>query len=281
MATLFDTRMFSVINLDSSIEGGALLWWFISGTETPVDTYSNVDLTIANENPVPADANGRFPTIWLAPGSYKYALTKADGTPADPITTQDPFIASSLPPDIDAGLSAFLSGDAPLPLVNGGTGDTTILPISNGGTGSQTAADARTALGLGTVALTAATGAEIIAGTVTGKYIDPAGLSAAFTTGTNANGRWRKSVDGSGAVLIEQWGSQLSGSNGWSADYPFPIAFPTAVEFMSATTQNPNFTSADGNDIGASPSATTPLSAFRIGCCDGPDQLCYWEARGR
>lgn len=280
MATLFDNRMFSVINLDSSIEAGALLWWFSSGTETPVDTYSDVDLTIENMNPVVADANGRFPTIWLAPGSYKYILTDADSTPADPIITQDPFIASSLPPDIDPGLAAFLSGDAPLPLVNGGTGDTTILPISNGGTGSQTAPDALTALGA-QAAMAAATGPEIIAGTVTGKYIDPAGLSAAFTTGTNANGRWRKSVDGSGAVLIEQWGAQLSGANGWSADYPFPIAFPTAVEFMSATSQDPNFTSADGNDISASPSASTPLTAFRIGCSDGPQALCYWEARGR
>lgn len=134
MAQLFDTGIFSVIGVDSQILVGAKLYWYEAGTSTPVDTYSDPDLNIPNTNPVLADAGGRFPQIWLAPGDYKYILTAADSTPADPIATVDDLNVSSEPPSFSPSLDDFLSGAAP-------------LPVSSGGTGAASAVNALTNLG--------------------------------------------------------------------------------------------------------------------------------------
>ena len=67
---------------------GALLYSYVSGTSTPQATYSDSDLTVANTNPVVADADGRFGAIYLLPTSYKFILADA----ADEIIyTQDAY----------------------------------------------------------------------------------------------------------------------------------------------------------------------------------------------
>lgn len=124
MAKLFDTRIFSVIGVNSALLSGAKLYWYIAGTTTATDTFSDPDMTTANANPVLADANGRFPAIWLAEGDYKYILTSASGSPASPIITQDDFRADGEIPSFDAGLLDFLAGNEPLDIANGGTGQT-------------------------------------------------------------------------------------------------------------------------------------------------------------
>lgn len=64
------------------------LFFYISGTTTPLDTFSDVDLTIPNLNPVTADANGRFGSIFLVPTSaYKVQLWNA-ATVDDPVGSQ-------------------------------------------------------------------------------------------------------------------------------------------------------------------------------------------------
>lgn len=127
MAFLFDTGIFSVIGLDSAIEVGAKLYWYVADTATPVDTYSNPELTVPNTNPVLAGADGRFPTMFLAPGDYKYILTAADSTPADPLHTQDDYNVPDTPPSFDPDLDDFLAGDVPLPVASGGTGATSAV----------------------------------------------------------------------------------------------------------------------------------------------------------
>ncbi len=67
---------------------GAKMWFYQSGTNTLQNTYSDVGLTIANLNPVPADSNGRFPAIWLASiNAYKVVLFDQYG---NQIWTADP-----------------------------------------------------------------------------------------------------------------------------------------------------------------------------------------------
>lgn len=142
MAFLFDPPgYFSVIGIDSEILSGADLWWYVGpNTTTQVDTFSDRALTVPNSNPVVADANGRFPQIWLADGTnYKWVLTPENGSPASPIKTQTDFLTPAAFPTYDPDLTDFLTGAEP-------------LPLENGGTASTSAVDALTTLGaLGTV----------------------------------------------------------------------------------------------------------------------------------
>lgn len=166
MALLFDTGLFSVIGLDSQIEVGSKLYWYVANTATPTDTYTTPALNVANTNPVLAGADGRFPEIWLAPGDYKYVLTAPDGSPADPLHTVDDFNVPNNPPSFDPDLDDFLAGNEP-------------LPIALGGTASTSAVNALTALG----ALPAA------GGTVTGNITrSTKGVHLYFETAAMNNG---------------------------------------------------------------------------------------------
>lgn len=141
MATLFDSGIFSVT--DGTEPGsGWQLAWYEAGTATPTDTYTDDGLGTPNSNPVEADADGRFPSMWVGPGSYKYVLLDADSVV---IKTQDDWTVPDAPPSFDSSLDNFLAGDAP-------------LPIASGGTGQATAANAIAALGALPVAGGAMTG---------------------------------------------------------------------------------------------------------------------------
>lgn len=67
---------------------GAKLYFYLTGTATPQNTYSNSTLTTPNTNPVVADAGGLFSNIYLiASAQYKVVLTDQDG---NQIWTADP-----------------------------------------------------------------------------------------------------------------------------------------------------------------------------------------------
>jgi hypothetical protein len=66
---------------------GAFLYFYVSGTSTPQNTYSDAGLTTPNPNPVPANAYGVFPNIFLGTQPYKVVLTDAN---LNQIWTADP-----------------------------------------------------------------------------------------------------------------------------------------------------------------------------------------------
>ena len=67
---------------------GASLYFYETGTSTPLNTYADVDLATPNANPVMADGNGRFGTIFLVPATaYKVQLFNSVGVQ---IWTEDP-----------------------------------------------------------------------------------------------------------------------------------------------------------------------------------------------
>ncbi len=75
---------------------GYKLYFYQTGTTTPINTYSQSDLAIGhvNTNPVVADSNGLFGPIYLLPTpDYKVVLTNAVGTV---IWTTDPILTASL-----------------------------------------------------------------------------------------------------------------------------------------------------------------------------------------
>jgi len=93
MAILFDTGIFSVVASGGGVGAGWKLAFYTTGTTTPRNTYPTAaDATAGtnpNTNPVVADANGRFPAMWLADASYKVILK----TNTDVVkTTRDPAV---------------------------------------------------------------------------------------------------------------------------------------------------------------------------------------------
>ena len=77
---------------------GAKLFAYAAGTTTKQNTYTSVTLVTPNANPVVADANGLFGSIYLDPAlSYKFVLAPSTDTdpPASPIYTQDNANAAS------------------------------------------------------------------------------------------------------------------------------------------------------------------------------------------
>lgn len=75
------------IGLDNNANpvSGGKLYTYVAGTTTPQPTYSDVNLTVANANPVVLDSAGRA-TVFLSGSSYKFVLTDANDVP---IWTQD------------------------------------------------------------------------------------------------------------------------------------------------------------------------------------------------
>lgn len=79
----------------SPISAGAKLYFYQTGTTTPLDTFSQSDLAPGHENtnPVVADSNGLFGPIYLKPTpDYKAILTNAAGTT---IWTTDPLLTAA------------------------------------------------------------------------------------------------------------------------------------------------------------------------------------------
>ena len=79
-------RYYSPYSVEVDVNGvpiaGARLFFYATGTSTPQDTYADVNLTTPNTNPVVADANGRFPNIWLSPAAA-YHVQLWDAATAD------------------------------------------------------------------------------------------------------------------------------------------------------------------------------------------------------
>lgn len=71
---------------------GAKLYSYITGTTVDLETFTDPNLTIPHENPVVADAAGRFETIW-APADTPYRIVVTDSTGATTLDDVDPVVA--------------------------------------------------------------------------------------------------------------------------------------------------------------------------------------------
>ena len=60
--------------------------FYLTGTTTRTDTYTNSALSVAHDNPVEADAAGQFAPIYLDPAiTYRCILTESDDTQIDDV----------------------------------------------------------------------------------------------------------------------------------------------------------------------------------------------------
>ena len=81
---------------------GAKLYWRQSGTSTPQNTYSDVDLTTPNANPMVANASGLFDVAYLDPSLPNYRMIHTDGSNDDDDPTLEVLLEDILD-DIPSG----------------------------------------------------------------------------------------------------------------------------------------------------------------------------------
>jgi hypothetical protein len=115
---------------------GALLYFYASGTNTPLTTYSDALLTVPNPNPVKANAAGVFPNIFMA-GNYKVVLTDSLGNQlwtADPVygvnVLQNPLIIGGNAmtfPGVAAAIAPLASPSFTTPALDVATGTSLAL----------------------------------------------------------------------------------------------------------------------------------------------------------
>jgi hypothetical protein len=100
---------------------GGSLTFYASGTSTPLATYSNRALSIANTNPVVLDSAGRAGDIFLQNLAYKVVLC-SDALGLVPVWTADPVYSSDF-----STTASFLSGaGSPNGVVAGSAGSPTV-----------------------------------------------------------------------------------------------------------------------------------------------------------
>jgi len=86
---------------------GGLIYTYQAGSSTPLSTYTTVDGTIANSNPIVLDAYGRTPSeIWMQTGySYKFIIQTADAVTLQTLDNLYPILQNA--PAVSA---AFITG---------------------------------------------------------------------------------------------------------------------------------------------------------------------------
>jgi len=88
MSQLFIEPKARAFTNTGAVGEGFKYYFYTTGTTTPITTYSDSALSVANTNPVVADANGRFGEIWISNlATTKVVLTDADDVE---IETVDP-----------------------------------------------------------------------------------------------------------------------------------------------------------------------------------------------
>ena len=76
MAQRFIEPIARIFTNAGAVGVGYKYYFYLTGTTTPVTTYQNASLTVANTNPVLSDANGRFPEIWYSDLSQLKLIVK-------------------------------------------------------------------------------------------------------------------------------------------------------------------------------------------------------------
>ena len=118
---------------------GGKLYFYETGTSTPLDTYSDSTLSTANANPVVADGNGRFGDIFMKTQDYKVvSKTTADVTiwTADPVSgtatateTKGSDIASATETDIGGSSGQYVEVTGAITITSFNTTDAGVRRI--------------------------------------------------------------------------------------------------------------------------------------------------------
>lgn len=96
---------------------GALLYFYESGTATPLDTYSDSTLSTPNTNPVVADQYGMFGEIFLKNQAYKVVLKDADDNEQWTADPDSPFVATAPSQTVTSVIEMTVDGNDQVPSI--------------------------------------------------------------------------------------------------------------------------------------------------------------------
>lgn len=71
------------LNNSGRVIAAARLYFFDEGTTTPQTVYEDAARTTAHDHPIVADAYGKWPAVYIAPGNYRYRILDSDGSTID------------------------------------------------------------------------------------------------------------------------------------------------------------------------------------------------------
>lgn len=115
--TLAPSPVQTILDINGVAVSGAKITTYIANSSTLVATYSDVNLTTPNANPIVADSAGRF-VAYLAPGSlYKFIVTTAAGAalwtqdyiPSTPSSASSVDISVTFGETVTAGQAVYVS----------------------------------------------------------------------------------------------------------------------------------------------------------------------------
>lgn len=159
MASNFQLAQQQYLDTNGKPVAGALLRFFDTTTTTLRPVYSDAALTTPIDQPIEADAAGRWPQIYVSTGVYKYRVSRLVGVVETTLEEIDP---------VDPSLS---TNAGALSVASGGTGASTEAgAISNLGAYPETSG---TALELRVDDVEAILDAPILAASNTQAYADP------------------------------------------------------------------------------------------------------------
>lgn len=145
MAQLFLPPVYQVSDANGAPVSGAKLYFYQTGTTTPITVYQDSDKDTAHTNPVIADSKGQFPPIYVDSATYKIVLKDASDVT---IQTVDPVNAG--------GVGGVEAGTMGLLILQDETAADVHEDLGGGTAGievyeSETQEDARNALGIGSI----------------------------------------------------------------------------------------------------------------------------------
>jgi hypothetical protein len=222
---------------------GGLIYQYQAGSSTPLTTYTTVNGTTPNSNPIILDSAGRTPQeIWMQTGySYKFILQTSAGTTLQTLDNLYPILQNS----------TAAASPIPVGLITMWSGSTGSIPsgwaLCNGSNGTPDLRD-RFVIAAGSTYAVASTGGSadsiIVTHTHTATVTDPThfhaetnyagGIAQPPISGPASNGLGFATATGSGATLNTQAASTgisvtnaSAGTSGTNANLPpyFALAY--------------------------------------------------------
>lgn len=250
MAERFNIPLHQVFDSNGDPLSGAKLEFFVSGTSTPLDTYSDNALSSANANPVVADSAGRFGDIFLQSADYKVVLkTSADVT----VWTADPVHGGSANPlfssiSVKSGNYTVVAGDNGKLIPVTASATITITAAATLGSGFRVGI-VNAGAGIVTVARSSSdtfdagqTSVKLAPGQ--GIFVQPDGTSKLYTVGRDGRGKGADIASASTLNLGEDGHYfHVTGTTTIPAIEARPTGWDIELEFDAALTLIHNATS--------------------------------------